>query len=152
MKTADLASSIFWMVFSTIVCVNSMHMGTGTFKNPGMGFIGFWAAALLGVTSLVLLIQALLKKEKEKASPIFKGRLWGKVLAIFIALLLYSKFMPVLGYLLSTFILMSFLFWIVKEEQTWWRSPIYASVITIITFLVFSVLLNGQYPQGLLGF
>jgi hypothetical protein len=151
-KTADLASSIFWMVFSFIICVNSVQIGTGTFKNPGMGFIGLWAAALLGVTSLTLFIQALLKKEKEKAAPIFKGLLWGKVLAILTALLLYSKFMPVLGYLLSTFVLMCFLFWILKERQAWWWSPIYASVITIITFLVFSVLLNGQYPQGLLGF
>ena len=152
MKTHDVASSLFWLSFSIVICADSIRMGIGTFRNPGMGFMGFWSAALLGILSLALLVQALLKKEETKASPIFKGLLWKKVVIIFVALLLYSKLMPILGYLVSTFALMSFLFWVVREGQKWWWSPIYASGITLATFLVFSVWLNGQYPQGLFSF
>lgn len=152
MKTRDITSSGFWLSFSIIVCVDSIRMGAGTFSNPGMGFIGFWSAALLGLLSLVLLVQTLFKKGEIEVTPLFKGLLWGRVVAIFVALLLYSKLMPILGYLVSTFILMSFLFWVMGEGQKWWWSPIYASAITLAAFLIFSVWLNGQYPQGLFSF
>ena len=154
MNSRDLASGFIWLFFSIIVFVESFRLGIGTFTNPDMGFIGFWSAALLGILSLIFLVHVLLKKKKEEveASLHFKGRLWKRTLVILIALLLYSKFMTVLGYLLSTFILMSFLFLIMREGKKWLGSFIYAFAITLFTFLVFSVWLNGQYPQGLFGF
>jgi hypothetical protein len=151
-KTYDLASSIFWLTFSIVICADSLRMGTGTFKNPGMGFIGFGAAALLGIFSLILLVQALLRKKETSSAALFTGLLWKRVAVILVALLLYSGLMPTLGYLMSTFILMSLLFWVMREGQRWWWSPIYALVITLATFMVFSVWLNCQYPQGPFGF
>jgi putative tricarboxylic transport membrane protein len=152
MKTYDLGSSLFWLILSMAVCIESLRMGIGTLWNPGMGFIAFGAAGLLGILSLALFVQALLKKEETQPSPIFSGLQWQRVMVMLIALLLYAGLMPVFGYLVSTFVLMSFLFWIMREGQRWWWSPVYALLITLITYLVFSVGLNCQYPQGPFGF
>jgi hypothetical protein len=67
------------------------------------------------------------------------------------ALLIYAKLMPVAGYLLSTFLLMSFLFWIVRGKKWWWVL-ISSSLTTLITYYVFSVWLKGQFPEGLFSF
>jgi hypothetical protein len=148
-----MASGLFWLLLSVTVCIESLRMGIGTVGNPGMGFIGFGAAGLLGILSLALFVQALLRKEEGVATtPLFTGLLWKRVIIILIALLLYAKLMPLLGYLISTFVLMSFVFWIVREGQRWWWSPVYALIITLATYLVFSVWLNCQFPEGLFGF
>jgi len=120
--------------------------------NPGMGFIAFGAAGLLGILSLALFVQALLKKEEREALPIFSGLQWNRVIVMLIALLLYAGLMPVLGYIISTFVLMSFLFWIMREGQRWWWFPVGAFLTTLVTYVVFSVWLNCQYPQGPFGF
>jgi hypothetical protein len=152
MKTYDIVSSLFWLFVSIVVCTESLRMGTGTLGKPGMGFIGFGAAALLGIFALILLVQALLRKEEGSSAGMFTGLLWRRVVLVLVTLLLYSWLMPILGYLVSTFLLMSSLFWVMREGHRWWWSPVNALAVTIATFLVFSVWLNCQYPQGLFGF
>jgi hypothetical protein len=68
-----------------------------------------------------------------------------------IALLMYSKFMPAGGYLISTFLLLTFLFFIVERQKIWWILT-FSSLITLITYYAFSKLLNRQFPVGLFGF
>jgi hypothetical protein len=73
--------------------------------------------------------------------------LWQKVIPVLIASFVYAKLMPLGGYLISTFLLMSFLFWIVGEK--WWRVLVLSFLITLITYYLFSVWLKGQFPMGL---
>jgi len=42
---------------------------------------------------------------------------WKRVLFALIALVIYANAMPVAGYLITTFLLMSFLFWIVRGRS-----------------------------------
>jgi hypothetical protein len=150
MKTSDLGSSLFWLVFSISVCVESLRLGIGTLHNPGMGFWAFGASGLLVILSLSLFFQAVLRKGEAEIHSIFSGLLWKRVILVLIALLVYAKLMPVVGYLISTFLLMSFLFWIVRGQKWWWVL-VFSFLSTLITYLVFSVWLKGQYPEGLLG-
>ena len=152
MKACDSASSLFWLLLSLVVCVESFRLGVGTLGNPGMGFIGMGAGGLLGILSLALFVQSILKKEGIQTPRIFHGLRWKRVILILIVLLVYAKVMPVLGYLSSTFVLMTFLFWITKEGQKWWWSLVSALLMTVITYLMFSVWLNCQFPQGPFGF
>jgi hypothetical protein len=59
--------------------------------------------------------------------------------------------MPVLGYLISTFLLMIVLFWILERGKVVF---VFVSSIlaTIVTYFVFSKWLNCQFPDGLFGF
>jgi len=116
-----------------------------------MGFMAFGSSGLLGILSLVLFLQTVFKSEKSKTEPLFSGYLWKRVLFVLIALLIYAKLMPVVGYLIGTFLLMSLLFWIVRGQK-WWCVLVSSFLTTFATYYVFSIWLNCQFPEGLLGF
>lgn len=151
MKSYDRFTGLFWLILSVFVCIHSLRLGIGTVRHPGLGFMAFGTSLLLGLLSVVLLLQNFFKGESAGASPPLAGKLWRKVLFVLIALFAYAGVIRPLGYLISTFLLMSFLFWVVKGQK-WWLVLIYAVLTTLITYYAFSVLLKGQYPEGLLGF
>jgi hypothetical protein len=148
-KTYDRASSLFWLCYSIFILVESLRLGIGRLHAPGMGFMAFGSSGLLAILSLVLLVQSSSKKGEPQIQPIFTGTLWTRALFVLIALLIYSKLLPVAGYLISTFLLMSFLFWIVERQKVW-RVLILSLLTTLGTYYVFSKWLNCQFPEGLL--
>jgi hypothetical protein len=70
---------------------------------------------------------------------------------VFAALLVYAQVISFLGYNITTFFLMTFLFWVVERQKTW-KAIAYALLTTVITYYVFSKWLNCQFPVGPLGF
>jgi hypothetical protein len=150
MKSYDRGSSIFCFLLAIYVCIGSLRLGVGTVRNPDMGFMTFSASLLLGLFSAVLFLRTLFKQAEAKGNSLFAGRLWKRVISVLLALLIYSKLMPVAGYLISTFLLMTFLFWIVRGQKWWWVL-ISSSLTTLVTYFVFSKWLNCQFPDGLLG-
>jgi hypothetical protein len=151
MKTLDQTSSLFWLLVSILVFAESLRIGIGTVQNPGMGFMTFGASGILGVLSLGLFLQASLRKEDVRHKPLFAGTLWRRVLFVMLALTIYARVMPVLGYLISTFLLMSLLFWILERKRIGFVL-VYALLATLFTHLVFSKWLNCQFPHGWFGF
>ncbi len=150
MNIYDRGSSLFWLFFSVFVFIGSLRLGIGTLRNPGMGFLAFGASGLLGILSLILLLQAIRKKAEIHIQPIFAGVFWKRVIFILVALLIYSQILPLGGYLITTFLLMGSLFWIVEQRKIGW-SLILSFLTTLITYFVFSKWLNCQLPDGLLG-
>jgi hypothetical protein len=151
MKTLDQTSSLFWLLVSILVFAESIRIGVGTVQNPGMGFMTFGASGILGVLSLVLFFQTSLRREDVPHKPLFAGSMWRRVLFVLLALTIYARVMPTLGYLISTFLLMSLLFWILERKRIGFVL-LYALLATLFTHLVFSKWLNCQFPQGLFGF
>jgi hypothetical protein len=151
MKAYDRGSSLFWLLLSVYVCIASLRMGIGSPRNPGMGFLTFGAAGILGILSLALLAQSFFVKGKDEIAPAFSGILWKRVLFVLLVMIGYAISMSSLGYLLSTFLLMFFLFLILK--RTWWRWALASALLTaLVTYYVFSVALNCQFPRGPFGF
>ena len=151
MKTLDQTSSLFWLLVSILVFAESLRIGIGTFQNPGMGFMTLGASGILGILSLVLFLQAFLRKEHGRHKPLFAGTLWRRVLFVVLVLTVYARVMPILGYLITTFVLMTLLFGILEKKRMGCVS-LYALGATLFTYLVFSKWLNCQFPQGLFGF
>lgn len=151
MKAHDRGSSLFWLLLSIYVCIESLRLEIGTLRNPGMGFMTFGASVLLGILSLGLLFQSIFRKKDARDELLFSGTLWKRIILVLMALLLYVKLLPLAGYLLGTFFLMSFLFWIIERQKVW-RVLILSFTTTLITYYVFSKWLNCQFPSGLIGF
>lgn len=151
MKALDQTSSLFWLLVSLSVLIESLRLGIGTLHNPGRGFLTLGASGILGILSLILFLQATLRKKELKAAPFFAGPLWRRILLVVIVLVVYSWVMPVLGYLISTFLLMSSLFLILERKKIVF---VFVSSIlaTFVTYFVFSKWLNCQFPYGLFGF
>jgi putative tricarboxylic transport membrane protein len=145
----DRTSSIFFLAVSIIVFVGSIQLGLGTTQQPGPGFITFGASGLLGLLSLVAFLKTL-GKGKQPREVLFRNTLWWRVVLSGLAILAYALVMPTLGYLITTFLLMFFLYWMIREQRWYW--VIMSSALSsLASYYLFSKLLNCQFPDGLFG-
>ena len=147
---SDKPTSIFWLCVSVIVSVASYRLGLGNVSAPGSGFTPFGAAVLLGILSIVCFLQAMARKKSAEVQPLFRGTLWSRVVLVFAALLVYAQLIPFSGYVVTTFLLMGFLFWIAGQKKAW-KVALYSLATTVLSYYVFSKWLNLQFPLGLLG-
>jgi hypothetical protein len=146
MSGLDRLSSLFWLVLSLLVMGEAWRMGIGSVQKPGPGFIAFGTSALLGILSLALFLRAGAKKAVGKKGAGPGWPIWQRVGLVLGALFLYSKLMPVGGYLVCTFGLMTFLFWIVERKKLVW--PLISSLAaTVLTYYLFSRL-GCSFPPG----
>jgi heme A synthase len=153
--THHRVGSIFWLVIGIYVAISAYRLGLGNFRQPGPGFIFSLMALLLIILSVIDLGTTFIGKskgEKEKPeAPLWKGVRWQKVLIVLVGISIYNYLFNFLGFLLSTFLLMIFLFKAV-EPTRWWVS-ILASLITILlSYGIFNLWLKVPFPIGVLGF
>ena len=74
-----------------------------------------------------------------------------KIALVLLALLLYAFLLERLGFVLTTFILLSFLLGLI-EGTHWARSLGVASAAAIGSFAIFELWLRIRLPKGLFGF
>jgi hypothetical protein len=113
-----------------------------------MGFMTFGASVILGIFSLILLARSLLKRKEVEITSASFGSTWKRPLVVMIALIVYGILLPFLGYLICTFLLMSYLFWLLKGTK-WWLVLSSSFLATIGTYYIFSKLLSCNFPEGL---
>ncbi len=151
MDIRDRWSGLFWLFISLSVLLNSIQLGIGSFSSPGPGFLLFWAAVIIGLLAIPLVVKGFLKKREGKIVDLWKGYKWSRVIFVFISLLLYSALLSKIGYLLTTFGLMMFLFSILGRRRIW--TQVITAFITVLgTYLVFRLWLKVQLPIGIFGF
>lgn len=145
----ERTSSVFFLIVSAIVFIGSIQLGLGTTRQPGPGFMTFGASGLLGILSLIRFLKTLVKKRKS-GEVLFKNTLWWRVVLSGMAILAYALVMPTLGYLITTFLLMLFLYFMIHEQRWYW--VIISSLLSSLgSYYLFSKLLNCQFPNGLFG-
>jgi putative tricarboxylic transport membrane protein len=149
---------LIWLILGIGFCLGSLRLKIGGLHNPGAGFIPFLVGALLCFLGLALIITSfpgkLPKGEKDKVG---RGSVKGNgknLLLPFLTLLIlvgYVLLSEPLGFLLSTFFFLFFLFKLAEPKK--WLMPFTLSLSTVIlSFLLFSVWLQSQFPRGVLGF
>ena len=76
---------------------------------------------------------------------------WVKIALVLLSLVSYAFFLERLGFVLTTFVLLSFLLgWI--ELTNWPRSLGVASAAALGSFAIFELWLKIRLPKGILGF
>jgi hypothetical protein len=152
MVRRDLLGCVVWLGASVFICYLSLKMGFGKPGAPGAGFFPFWASVMMGAFALVHLVNVHTKKGNTE-SRVSSGRSeWKKTLGVIVSLLLYPLFLPVLGYLIVTFVLMGFLFLVLGEARRFWLKGLGALLVTFASFFLFYVLLDVRLPKGVFGF
>jgi putative tricarboxylic transport membrane protein len=147
----DQLSSLFWLAISIFVCVESIQIHVGTFRSPGPGFLPFWSGIALGALAMILAVTSFLKKEREKITEQWIDVKWSKVILVLASLFVYSILLTRLGYLITTFGLMLFLFSLTERPRMW--SCVGSAILTsLVTYLIFYIWLGVELPKGILGF
>ncbi len=146
MKRADRIPGLFWLALAGAVCAGSIQLKVGTPSEPGSGFLPFGTGFLLGILSLVHLAQVTFRKA-EKGHFLLGEVRWKRGACIVGSLILYAFFLPLLGYLLSTFFFMAGLFSL-YERKKWWVVGSFGLLVVLVTYLVFHHWLKVQFPAG----
>jgi len=150
MKKTYIFANLFWTGLAVAVCIESLQLQIGSFHQPGPAFLPFLAAVLLGILSLISLLQTLKGTLQDDYNA------WAKMSFLKLGLVVASLFLYVLllntlGFLLDTFILLLFLFRVMEPYR--WTKVLFASLLTIgAVYAFFVVLLDSRLPKGLLGF
>lgn len=151
MKGQDILSSLFWMALGMGVCYGGYDLELGTLRDPGSGFMFFWVGIIMVGLSANILIRALkMKAEVDRVRILGKDIRWKKILAVLAVLFLYAYAFTSLGFILTTGLLLLFLFKAV-EPQKWSWAVLGAIVSTLTAYGVFQLWLGSQLPKGFLG-
>jgi hypothetical protein len=133
---------LIWLLLSIFLCIKTSWLGLGTFSTPGPGFTPFVVALCLFSLSLILFIQAILS-QKEKVVKRLDLRM--SAFYIFCSIVVYVFLFKKIGYLFSTFLLMTFLFRCMGTK--WWGWVLGgAFLVTFLSYLFFGVILKLNLP------
>ena len=151
MKKKNIGSSILWLLFSVIVCIESYKLNIGTLHNPGPGFYPFSIGLTLILFSLIVLLSSIFL-QKEEASQEKTGEKSNikDILLVVISLFLYAIVYEHLGFVLSTFLFIIFILKII-ERKKWPVAISFAFFTAAISYVVFNLWLNANLPKGILG-
>ncbi len=153
MRRYDQMSSLVWLAFAIYICIESSRLSFGSFDRPGPGFLPLLVGVLLGAFSIVAFLQAnLSRKPHEPIPPWYPRERWKKLIWILVSLLVYAICLETLGFLISTFLLLMFLFRYGVESRRWIVAIGASGIASFSSYAVFELWLKTQLPRGFLGF
>ena len=154
MNRQDQLSGLVWLLVGLLVIIGSLSfLRIGTTHEPGPGLFPLIAGISLSLFSLIILIKGTLVRISEKRSlgELWAGSNWKGICCVVAALLIYAAMLERVGFLLLTAILLVYLFRAIEPQK--WKLAIGLSILaSIVSYVVFDRLLEGQLPRGFLGF
>jgi putative tricarboxylic transport membrane protein len=144
-----VAGAFFWVAVGLLACYGASRLGIGSVAEPGAGFIFFWSGLVLMILSLIVLADSV-RSSEDTVREIPKIN-WPKITLVLFSLLLYAFFLERLGFVLTTFVLMSFLLGCI-EGTGWFRSLGVASAAALTSYAMFELWLKIRLPKGIFGF
>jgi len=143
------AGAVFWIVVGLLACYGAIRLGLGSVTEPGAGFIFFWSGLILVLLSLIVFADAV---RSSADTPREMGEMdWTKIALVLLSLLLYGFFLERLGFVLMTFVLVTFLLACI-ESTNWFRSLGVASAAALASYAIFELWLKIRLPKGIFGF
>lgn len=151
MDKRNLISGVVFLGLSAFVAVSSVGLGIGHLTDPEAGFMPFWTSLLIIVFCLILFGQTFADRSNQaRRADIWSHVHWQKSIMAAAALSVYVLILPVIGYLPATGILMLALF---KLSSMKILPAALASLFAVIlSYGLFSFILNTPLPRGILGF
>lgn len=151
MRLAEKIACLFWLALSVGVAAGSYKLGLGTPQEPESGFLPFWTAILLCILTIAHFRQLIVPHRKSDIPEMLKvGEHWKRLVGLITTLTIYAIVLSTLGYLLSTFFLMTILFSLYGRRK-WWVVTGASVLVVAVTYIIFNFWLTIQLPKGLLG-
>jgi hypothetical protein len=139
------------MAFSLFICQQAGGIGIGSLRKPGPGLMALGAGVGVGLLALAVLIRSFFASPRPSGvdrAGTTAGR--GRLLSLFVSLFVYAALVPWLGFFLSTFLFVFFLFRSAESEK-WWLSFVKAGLVTAGNYLIFVGWLGIHLPRGIWG-
>ncbi len=151
--SAERVSVLFWLTVGLISIYGSIHLGLGTLREPGSGFLSFLAGCFICLMAMIVFFRSFLSGERfqVKISTLWEGLRWHRPITIALLTLGYILALERIGFLLSGFLL---LFVVLKGvENLSWRKALLIPFSTLgVSYLLFHFILKATLPKGIFGF
>jgi putative tricarboxylic transport membrane protein len=149
MKRRNFAISIVLVALAAIAILEAVQLPFGTLKAPQSGFWPLILAIILAFFSL-LHFGKTVKEKVEKGNPFWtRPGAWKRIGFGVGSLVAFAFLFEPLGYLISVFLLIGFLLRVI-EPMKWWLVITIALLSSVLSYLMFGVLLSTPLPAGLL--
>jgi putative tricarboxylic transport membrane protein len=152
MKRYDQISSLIWFLLAVYICVESIQLPLGSWRDPGPGFLPLLVGLILAGLSIICFIQAWMAESADQKASWYSREKWKKLIGVLLALSAYALVLDHLGFLMSTFLLLIFLFRFGMEPQRWVWAIGGSGIASVSCYVVFELWLRTQLPKGILGF
>ncbi len=148
LRKSDLVVAITWMILGILVMLGAYKLGIGSFLSPGPGMFPFFLGGILIGVSLPIFVYVLkdFRKQRKQEINIWQNVNFWKIAVIVIALLVYGIMLERLGFLLTAFLCLFFLFWTAGSKKLS-RTLIFTIVTIILSYLLFVIALNVYMPS-----
>jgi putative tricarboxylic transport membrane protein len=146
---AGSSSALFWVAVGILACYGATRLGLGSVTEPGPGFIFFWSGLILVILSFIVLADSV--RSSADSVREMEEMNWAKIVLVLLSLLFYAFFLERLGFVLTTFVLLSFLLGLI-ERTNWARSLELSSATALVSYAIFELWLKIRLPKGIFGF
>jgi len=143
-------AAVAWLFFVLIALVafyEALKLPFGRTNAPGAGFFPAVLATLLVVVALAGLIAALRAGGTQEGED--SRLVWKKIILTVTALLAFAFIFESAGYLVTTFLFVAFLLRIV-ERKSWAQTGAVALSASLVSYIIFGLLLGAPLPAGFL--
>jgi putative tricarboxylic transport membrane protein len=143
-------TTVTWLVFACFAMgsvYEASKLPFGQVSAPGAGFFPVVLAALLAVISAFGFIAAL--RQTGERRNIDTRLVWKKISLTVTALLGFAVLFEYAGYLLTTFLFVAFQLRIV-EQKGWVQAGTVALCASLVSYILFGLLLGAPLPTGFL--
>jgi hypothetical protein len=147
----DALSSLVWLFIAVFVFIASLRMGVGEFRNPGPGFLSFWASIFLSIFTCILFgLSHFRKEEAVPLAALWKDLHWSNNVIVITAFIVYCLVLTKLGYILATMGFMIVLFSVGKMKP--WAVALGSLLAVLLSYCLFYYALKIPLPRGVLAF
>ncbi len=149
MGTPNLYVAVILIFIGIFVISYSYRIGIGSINHPGSGLFPFLIGSALFLLSLYKFNMEIKRKTKMKQEVEQSPIIFKKIIALTSSLLFYAFFLQLLGYLITTFITISFILRI-AGYKSWFRILLYTVIIVFTSYFLFTTL-GVRFPKGIIG-
>ena len=135
-----------FLLFSLVFFFLSFELPYTSLAGPGPMFFPVWLSAIMGVLSLVYIVQSL---HQRKGLESAEGRPQKLVAFVCLCLFLFVFILDYAGFVAAS---TAFLFSLLYKSYKWYASLVIALVVSVCLFLLFGPALGLQLPVNALGF
>jgi len=138
-----------FLIFGILYCLGGLFLTRGTMEAPKEGLFPLMVAIFIMATTVSLLFQPI-KRDAEggdQIEPFPKGADRNRILAVFVSLLIFALCLKPLGFLISAIGVLAVIVRLFGLRG-WMKIALAASLTGILSYYLFSVILEVPLPRG----
>ena len=137
----------FMLILGIIITITSWGYGFGSLRRPGPGLYPVFIGVMISVFTLIILVSTLRSKTSK---PVLDKQGAKTLIVMTVTFCLWIAAMPLLGYVVVTFLATYACCKIMKLEG-WWKPLAVSGGTTLFIYLLFDYWLYIDFPRGILG-